>query len=411
MNITYICQHFSTPQKGAVGSRAYEFTKRLVAHGHEVTVISGIYSIGKKVEGNKKFIQHEELEGIKIAWINLVSSTYQGFFHRIWSFLRFAVVSSWLALKLPCDLLFTTSPPLTASVPGLLIKWFKKKPFVFEVRDLWPEFPIAMGILKNRVAIWIIKQFEKSLYKSSSFIVALAPGIRDSIVEKGYPKERVALIPNACDLELFNPPKSKPTRKKLQVGDDELVLIYTGAHGRANGLDAIIDAAAKIHKCQENGIQFILIGDGSEKERLINQAKKLGLTNIQFLPPLPKQQLVARIHEADVGMQILENLPVFYWATSPNKFFDYISAGLPVLINYPGWIAEKIEQNQCGIIVPPEHPQAFADAVILMKQQRHSLRKMGKRSRLLAENQFDREKIAKTFIELVENVLEKYGRR
>lgn len=404
MRITYICQYFSTPQKGVAGSRAYEFAKRLVARGHKVTIISGIYSLKKKSEDNEKFIRHEEQDGMKIIWINLVYSTHQGFFYRLWNFILFSAVSSWIALRSPCNLVFATSPPLTVGIPGLLVKWFRRKSFVFEVRDLWPEFPIAMGVLKNRVAIWMIKRFEEKIYKSSSRIIALAPGIRDSIAQTGYPKEKLILIPNACDLELFMPSGSKSIRKKLKVGDDDLVLIYMGAHGRANGLDAIVDAAAEIQERQESGIQFVLIGDGSEKQRLINRAQMLNLTNIQFLPPMPKQELVTIVNEADVGMQILKNVPIFYWTTSPNKFFDYISAGLPVIINYPGWLAEIIKQNQCGVEVAPENPQAFADAVISMKKQRHSLKEIGKRSRLLAEKRFNRNELAIKFIETIESI-------
>ncbi|MBC8232321.1 glycosyltransferase family 4 protein [bacterium] len=404
MKITYICQYFSTPQKGVAGSRAYEFAKRLVARGHKVTIVSGIYSLKKRAEVNEEFIRHEEQDGMKLIWINLVYSTHQGFFYRVWNFILFSAVSSWIALRLPCDLVFATSPPLTVGIPGLLAKWFRRKPFVFEVRDLWPDFPIAMGILKNHVAIWMIKRVEKKIYKSSSRIIVLAPGIRDSIAQTGYPKEQLILIPNACDLELFMPSEIKPIRKKLRVGNDELVLIYMGAHGRANGLDAIIDVAAEIQERQENGIQFVLIGDGSEKQRLMDRAQRLNLTNIQFLPPMPKQELATIVNEADVGMQILKNVPTFYWATSPNKFFDYISAGLPVLINYPGWLAEIIKQNQCGVEIVSENPQAFADAVILMKKQRHSLKEMGKRSRLLAEKKFDRNKLAMKFIETIENI-------
>ena len=185
------------------------------------------------------------------------------------------------------------------------------------------------------------------------------------------------------------------------VREGELMAVFTGTHGIANGLDAVLDAAAELKRRPTSGIRLVLIGDGRLKPELQQRAEREGLEAVLFLDPVPKTELAGLLAAADLGLQILANVPAFYYGTSPNKFFDFLAAGLPVLNNYPGWLADLIEENDCGFAVAPENPAAFADALEQAAGDREGLREKGKRARALAEREFAREKLAAEWVEWV----------
>ena len=210
------------------------------------------------------------------------------------------------------------------------------------------------------------------------------------------------MIPNGCDLELFTP--SKRRRHELPgVDDDDFVAGFTGTHGVANGLDAVLDAAAELKRRNRYDIKLVLIGDGGQKKRLVARAEREELDNCLFFSSVKKIDIAPIIASFDYGLQILANVPAFYFGTSPNKFFDYISAGVPVLCNYPGWLAEMIAEHRCGVVVPPDDPFAFAEALCCLADQRDEAAAMGRNSRALAESQFSREQLAERFVDIVEH--------
>lgn len=216
-----------------------------------------------------------------------------------------------------------------ASVPKPAPRWLRRKPFVFEVRDLWPELPKAMGVIRNPVVLWAMAVLEWISYRSAHRLIGLSPGIVEGIARRGVPRERTAMIPNGCDLDIFAAP-AEPWRPQ-GVADGDLMAVFTGAHGIANGLDAVLDAAAELKRRGREDIKLVLIGDGKLKPQLQARAEAEALNNVVFHPPVPKARLAGLMAAADVGMQILANVPAFYYGTSPNKFFDYIASGLPVL--------------------------------------------------------------------------------
>ncbi len=210
------------------------------------------------------------------------------------------------------------------------------------------------------------------------------------------------MIPNGCDLDLFNPETNE--KKEIPgVGDADFVALFAGAHGIANGLDAAIDAAAVLKKRGEEQIKLVFIGDGKEKSRLIKRADEEQLDNCLFLDPVSKTALPGYLKRADIGLMLLQNIPAFYYGTSPNKFFDYISAGIPVLNNYPGWVADLINQHECGIVVSPDSPEVFADGLLALKY-RSDRDRLGKNARNLAENQFNRKVLSDQFVDFLEYV-------
>ncbi|RYZ86706.1 MAG: glycosyltransferase WbuB, partial [Moraxellaceae bacterium] len=236
-------------------------------------------------------------------------------------------------------------------------------------------------------------------YHSADRLVGLSPGIVDGIIKRGINPEKVASIPNGCDLDIFAI-EHQPWRPE-HVKDTDLMAIFTGTHGLANGLNAVIDAALELQKRQCTAIKLVLVGDGMQKKALQQRAKELQLTNIIFHDPVNKTKLAGLMASADIGMQILANVPAFYYGTSPNKFFDYIAAGLPVLNNYPGWLAELISAQHCGFAVLPDNPVAFADALEYAAAHRDELKGMGKNAQQVAQQQFDRQLLSQKFVDWV----------
>jgi len=237
-------------------------------------------------------------------------------------------------------------------------------------------------------------------YRSAHRCIGLSPGIVEGIAARGVAKERIELVPNGCDLTIFAA-EQMPWRPE-GVKPEDLMAVYTGTHGMANGLDAVLDAAAELKKRKRVDIKLVLIGQGKLKPHLFERAKQEGLDNVIFHDPVNKKRLAGLMASADIGLQILANVPAFYYGTSPNKFFDYIAAGLPVLNNYPGWLADLIKEYGCGYVVQPEKSQAFADALEQAADNREQLLETGFKGRQLAKQEFDRIKLSNRFVDWLE---------
>ena len=403
MKVLYFHQHFSTP-KGATGIRSYEMACRLVARGHQVTMVCGSYGGGQTglespfVGGKRQGM----VDGIEIIEFDLAYSNSDGLFVRALSFLKFAVRSIGIALTERYDLVFATTTPLTAGIPGIFARWFRNKPFIFEVRDLWPELPKAMGVIRNPVILAAMSFLEWASYRSAHRLIGLSPGIVKGIAHRGVAHDRIEMIPNGCDLDIFNT-HAEPW---LPAGVDKshLVAVFAGTHGVANNLDAVLDAARELKLRKRDDIRLVLIGQGKLKPALQKRAAQEHLDNVIFHDPVNKARLSGLMASADLGLQILANVPAFYYGTSPNKFFDYIASGLPVLNNYPGWLAEMIAKENCGFVVPPDDAALFADALIQAADDRDDLLEKGARGRELAVREFDQRKLADRFVDWLEGV-------
>lgn len=404
MNVLYYHQYFSTPQ-GAGGVRSHAMAQRLVAMGHRVTLVCG--SSARADTGLSGPFERGRREGwvdgIRVIELELSYSNYDGFLKRTLTFLKFAARSTGLALRLDYDLVFATTTPLTAGIPGIVARWLRGKRFVFEVRDLWPELPRAMGVIRNPLVLWAMSVLEWVSYRSAHRLIGLSPGIVEGIARRGVPRERIVLIPNGCDLDIFGVPAEPWRPEGVEPGD--LMAVFSGAHGLANGLDAVLDAAAELKRRGRSDIKLVLIGDGKLKPALQERARREGLDNVVFQTPVNKTRLAGLMAATDIGMQILANVPAFYYGTSPNKFFDYLAAGLPVLNNYPGWLAEMITEQDCGFAVPPDDPVAFAEALIRAADHRDRLKPMGARARALALADFDRRRLSECFVGWLEGAL------
>jgi len=404
MRVLYFHQYFSTPS-GSTGTRSYEMAQSLITRGHEVTVVCGSGRMsstglaGKPVKGTRR----GKVDGIDIIELDLPYSNYDSFLKRSWIFLLFAWQSIGLALSLKYDLLFATSTPLTAGIPGIFATLLRRKPFVFEVRDLWPELPREMGVITNPVILWAMGVLEWMSYHSARGCIGLSPGIVQGINRRGISPDRVAMVPNGCDLEMFNPLFGDVLRPD-GVGEGDFVAVFTGAHGIANGLDAVLDVAKVLTERRRSDIRLVFIGDGKLKPALVARAEREGLVNCLFIDSVSKLKLTAYLRGADAGLMLLANVPAFYYGTSPNKFFDYIAIGLPVLNNYPGWLAGMIKDNNCGLAIEPDNPIAFADALEKMADNPLLRKEMSSNARNFAVKEFDRAKLGNNFVNFLERM-------
>jgi glycosyltransferase involved in cell wall biosynthesis len=401
MRVLYFHQHFSTP-RGSVGIRSYEMARRLLARGHQVTMVCGSYGGGETglTQPFARGCRRGRVDGIDIIEFDLSYSNSDGFLKRTLTFLKFAVRSVGLVFTERYDLVFATTTPLTAGIPGIFARWLRRKPFVFEVRDLWPELPKAMGAIRNPLVLWAMSVLEWVSYRSAHRLIGLSPGIVEGITHRGVPSQRILMVPNGCDLDLFGG-SLEPWRPQ-SIAPTDLMAVFAGTHGMANGLDAVLDAAAELKRRGRGDIKLLLIGQGKLKPALQARAQREELDNVVFHEPVNKARLAGLMAATDLGLQILDNVPAFYYGTSPNKFFDYIAAGLPVLNNYPGWLAELIERHGCGFAVPPADPAAFADALERAAADRGALKVMGERGQALARQEFDRSRLADRWADWLE---------
>lgn len=403
MKVIYLHQYFSTPA-GSAGLRSYEFARALTARGHDVTMVCGSYdgsSTGLEGIPFKNGQRTGNVDGFKVLEFFIPYSNKLSFIKRTAVFLKYAWQSVKFVLTAEYDLVFATSTPLTVALPGILARWLRNKPFVFEVRDLWPELPAAMGVIRNPVILAAMKILEVAAYHSARKLVALSPGMVEGIVRNSISRDIIHMIPNGCDSEIFKPlPKSKRMINGVNSGD--FVAIFSGTIGLANGVDSILNAAQVLKKLGRKDIKIIIIGRGKCKSELQQRAIAQNLNECVFMEPLPKLEVAQLIAKCDAGLMVLANIPEFYYGTSPNKYFDYISCGVPVINNYPGWIAEMIGEFNCGVAVPPDNPDALAQSLCQLADDRAKAAAMGQQALKLSKK-FCRSELALQFCLVLES--------
>jgi len=351
MKIIYLHQYFTTPENSG-GIRSYQFAKRLVAEGHQVDVITSSAFLKKNGLNNFFFIKKKNIGGITTHVINVPYSNKMNFVSRATSFLLFSIISSVYILTLKKrDLIFATSTPITIGIPALIGKRFLRIPMVFEVRDLWPDIPIKLGFITNRIAIKLLYLLESKIYDSAEKIIALSDGMKKGIEHKGVEEEKIVVIPNGCDIEEFkNSPTNHSELADFKINSSTKIGIYAGTLGKVNDIPYIIKLASALKKAKIN-IVLLIIGNGSEKQKVIRMATDLNLrSNIAFLDSKPKDQLIALLKACDFCISTTMNKTCLF-DNSANKFFDSLAAGKPIIINYGGWQKDIIKQEKIGVVI------------------------------------------------------------
>ena len=408
MRILVIHQYYLGKNEGG-GSRFNEMCKYWAEDGIDVTVIAGTvhYSTGAKDSKYKgKWNVLEKDGNVKVIRCFVSSAYNKNFLGRAFAYFSFLLSSIWAGLFHigKVDTIVATSPPLTVGLTAILLSFFKRAPFIFEVRDLWPDSAIQTGVLKNKLLIKFSYWLENISYRKARKIVVLTPAFEKYLLKKGIAAEKIALIPNAADLDLFKPGNKDNWVRKQYNLDKKFVVLYTGAHGKANALTQLVETADLLKEYKD--IVFMLVGDGMEKPKLKEFAKNHGLNNIIFVDTQPKDRIADFINASDVCTAVLKRLDVFK-TVYPNKIFDYMACGKPIIIGIDGAARELIEKAQCGVFAEPENPERIKDAVLFFHSNRNLCKMYGNRGRKFVEAQMNRKIMAERYEELFKNVSER----
>lgn len=391
MRILYLHQYFNLPSDPG-GTRSYEMARRLVKYGHEVFMITS----DRRGKFQTKGWQVTKETGIEVHWLPVPYDNRMSYGQRIKAFVTFAIASARRAAAIPADVVFATSTPLTIAIPGIYASQKQKIPMVFEVRDLWPELPIAMGALKGPL-IPLARWLERFAYNNSSRIVALSSGMRDGVRRTGYPLSNIHIIPNSSDLELFSLPKEAGElfRNANSWLKNNPLVIYAGTLGKINGVSYLAYLAAEVRKLAPE-IRFLVVGGGAEEKIVRDTAADLGVLNETFfmLPSIPKREMPNILAAANIASSVFINLPEM-WANSANKFFDALAAGTPVAINYAGWQADLLKETGAGLVLPYDDLPTAARMLTEFIHDEERLEQAGKAARKLAETKFNRDILAK----------------
>ena len=399
MVVLYIHQYFRTPEESG-GARSYWISKELVRRGHHVTMITS-------TQENHPVSERVDIDGIDVIYVkNPVYSNYLSVAQRIWTFAVFVWNGIRTAIKEEdVDIVYATSTPLTIGAIALWLKWRRRWKYVFEVRDLWPQFPIEIGAVKNRFAIWGLRKFEMRIYDKAEHIIALSPGMKDGVVRTGTPKEKVTMVPNMSKTAIFYP--HDPNDDIVRAFDIDMMkfnVVYFGSMGCANGLMFIIKAAKRLKEMCDNTVRFLLMGNGATDSLIQEKTMDYGLENVRFMGYHKPDVVAEVVNCCDASIITFLNLPVLK-TNSPNKFFDSLAAGKPCIVNSAGWIKDIVEQNDCGFYVDPEKPEQLAEKLLEIKDDSMRLKSWGKNARKLATEVYNKDILTAR----VADILEQYG--
>ncbi len=396
MHLLLIHQAFAALDEPG-GTRHHELARHLAQQGHRVTIIASpiSYLTGDETQPNSRK-QVDDL-GVKIIRSYTLPVLHRSFVLRVFSFLSFMVSSFINGLFVrKVDLVWGTTPPIFQGPTAWLLARVKGVPFLLEVRDLWPAFAVAVGVLKNKFLIRLSEWLERFLYRHADRVMVNSPGFIGHVERRGA--KNVALIPNGSDPGMFDPQQEGQAFRKKHGLENAFIVLYAGAHGMSNDLGVVLDAAQLIKPHQ--GIQFVLLGSGKEKDSLMAQAEEHRLDNVHFLPPVPKIIMREALAAADACLAILKPIDL-YKTTYPNKVFDYMAAGRPVILAIDGVIRQVVEDADAGLTVPPGDHHALAEAVLSLARDPEKCTQQGLNGRKLVEDQFSREQIAEAFTALL----------
>jgi len=401
MHILLIHQAFAALDEPG-GTRHYELARSLAHRGHRVTVIASPISYLTGVQSSPRGVKVESTENGQITILRTYaySAIHRSFLHRLVGFFSFMATSFWAGVKVQkVDLVWGTSPPIFQGVTAWLLARLKRVPFLLEVRDLWPAFAVEVGVLKQPWLIRASEWLESFLYRHADQLMINSPGFRDHILARGG--KSIELIPNGADPRMFNPDdRGTAFRRKYHL-EGKFIALYAGAHGMSNDLGTLLDAAEilKVHL----EIAIVLLGDGKEKPALIGAAAQRQLDNVHFISSVPKAEMAEALAASDACIAILKPVPL-YATVYPNKVFDYMAAGRPVVLAIDGVIREVVEKAQAGIFSPPGDSSSLAEAILSMSVDPESAQAMGKRGRAYVKAHFDRAALGEKLADVLEDL-------
>ena len=386
MKIIYLHQYFNTNEMPG-STRSFELSKRLVENGHKVYLITS-----KRDDYQLQKNGWTKENGIDVYWTPVSYSNKMGFLRRIFSFLLFSIKSLKVTLSINADIIYATSTPLTIAIPAIIYSRIKAKPMIFEVRDLWPEIPIAVGALKSPFTRFLALYLEKLAYKNSKKIIALSDGMRSGIIKKGYPANKINVITNLSNTRAYEEiDKNKDYGIRIHNYYPEpldKLVIYTGAFGHVNDVNYLIKIAGAL-KNINNKIKFIIAGEGVEQQNIYSTSKELGVLNssVFIIDPLEKSKIPLLYSKASIVSSLFINLEEL-WNNSANKFFDGLAAGKPIMINYSGWQRSLLEKYNAGFYVPFDDYLKGAEILNKIVNNNDLSKNMGHAAKKLANKHF-----------------------
>lgn len=405
MHILFIHQVFLAPHE-AGSTRHFELARYLVRKGHKVTIIgsSVSYLTGKidpKCKG--KFLHKENIEGVDIIRTWTYSKVNKSYVTRFISFISFMLSSIIGAFKAgKTDMIVACSPQIFTGISGIVVSKIKKIPFVFEVRDLWPKFAVETKVLTNPKLIKLAEGLEKFIYKRADHFIINSPGFYTHLEGFNIPREKIMFVPNGVDTDIFQPgEKDNQFRREFNLGN-KFVIMYAGAHGKANDLKTVIETARLLKNHLE--ILFLFVGDGKERPALEKLKNEYNLNNVLFAGAQPKSRMPEICRSADVCLAILEKHPAFK-TVYPNKVFDYMASARPILLAIDGVIRDVVEKANAGFFVKQENPQALAESVLKCYNKKEQLSEYGNNGREYVVRNFERKKTAENFKQDLEKLL------
>lgn len=406
--ILYINQYFKHPSEPGI-TRSYWTARRLIEAGYSITMLAHRNTCLGHV-GETPLYQRTDVDGIEVIYLRNQYSNDMGMVGRAWAFVSFMFRATYYAAKeKDVDLVIATSTPLTVAAPALFRLWFRKTPYIFEVRDLWPDVPVQMGAIKNKYMIRFLRWFEKITYRKAEHVIALSPGMVDGVV-KYIPKSKTSMIPNMAKIDAFWPrAKEQGLMEEMGLASESFKVIYFGQMGLSNAIDYIVDAAALLERYGEN-IEFLFVGHGRMMKVVRNRMEREGLKLIHLFERVPMREMSEIVNFCDVSLVTFSDIPILY-TNSPNKLFDSLSAGKPIIVNSAGWTKEMVETHDCGLFADPKDPLALAEAVLRLKNSDDDSARMGANARRLAETVYDKSILCDQFRDVVDRVFDTIEKR
>jgi len=403
MRVLLIHQAFTSPDEPG-GTRHYEFARHCIAARHQFTIVAGdtSYLTGQRIVAPRRLVSEEDLDGVRMLRAYTYPSLHRSFVWRVVSFISFMFTSIWAGLRAgPVDLVMGTSPPIFQAVSAWLLAALRRRPFLLEIRDLWPEFAVDIGVLKNPVLIRLSRWLERFLYARATHLLVNSPAYRDYLIGKGVPTAKISLIANGVDPDMFDPNRRGERIRREWGLEGKFVVTYAGALGLANDLPTVLRAADRLR--DHPYVHFLLVGDGKERAHLESLARQLRLPNVSFTGSRPKSEMPEILAASDACIAVLKDIPMFR-TTYPNKVFDYMAAGRPTILAIGGVIREVLEKAGGGICVPPGDDAALAVAVQHLSQNRRLAEEMGAVAHRYVIDHFNRHKQAAQFMELIRHI-------
>jgi glycosyltransferase involved in cell wall biosynthesis len=400
MHILLIHQAFAAIDEPG-GTRHYELARFLTRGGHRVTVITS--AVSYLTGSRRKDPPPSEEGGLRILNAYSYPALHRSFVHRVFSFVSFMLSSFSLGMRIKdVDVVWGTSPPIFQGLTAWGIARLKRVPFLFEVRDLWPAFAIGVGVLRQPLLIKASEWLERFLYRHADLLLVNSPGFIEHVQQRGA--RRVELVPNGADPAMFDPSARGEGFRRAHHLEGRFVILYAGAHGMSNDLTVVLQAAALLP--QDSPVTVVLLGDGKEKPALLAQAAELRLQNVLFIPPVPKAEMAQALAAADACLAILKPIAL-YKTVYPNKVFDSMAAGRPVILAIDGVMREVVEEAGAGVFVPPGDPQALASAMLELASQPEMCKAMGWRGRQAVETRFSRLVLANKLEGILERLVQR----